>query len=290
MKKNVSCSEILVIDKSITLDGNGHTLTYRTTDYSKGRAINVSGAEGVIIKNIIIDSNGERGINIIQNSNNVSIVDCVITAKNYTVNVAASAGAAKVEIRGSTLNGLCTVNVSGERANVSISDSTVNCNDNNPTEGESYAALTLNKDATEGSIIATDTIVNVAAGSDSYKGRNSPQGGTVEINGSIEDVIIIVAVITYEDSPYYYSLATLQGAIEFAKDGDTITLLRDVVVTETLVIDKPITLNFNGMDIIGPLSITAGTFTVDPSDWVPDGYIENDNGNGTWTVTPEATG
>ena len=91
--RDVTLSEILVINKSITLDGNGKTLTS-----SAGRAINVTGANGVTIKNLTIKASGERAINIIQNSTNVTIDNVTAVAGNYTVNVATSAPNAIVKI------------------------------------------------------------------------------------------------------------------------------------------------------------------------------------------------
>ena len=176
----------------------------------------------------------------------VTIDNVTATAANYTVNVAASAGAAKVTINNSTLNGLCTVNVAAAGAKVTVDNSTVNCNDNNTTAGESYAALCLNKAAVGGSIIATNTTVNVTAGSDSEKGRNGAENGTVTINGSTEGVTVTVAVITYPGSDYYYGFTSLADAIEFAKAGDTITLIRDVTTSETINITKDVTIDGNG--------------------------------------------
>ena len=240
MVYNVNLSEILVINKAITLDGNGKKLTS-----TAGRAINVSGADGVTIKNLTIDAKGERAINVIQNATNVTIDGVTATAANYTVNVAGSAANAVVAIKNSTLNGLCTVNVSAAGAKVTVDESTVNCNDNNTTAGEAYAALCLNKEAVGGSIVATNTTVNVAEGSDSQKGRNGAENGSVTINGSTDDVAVMVAVITYEGSDYYHSFASLAKAVEFAKAGDVITLIRDVTGAG-VVINKSITIDFNG--------------------------------------------
>ena len=246
---NITLSEIFVIAKSITLDGNGKTLTS-----SAGRAINVSGADGVTIKNLTINASGERAINVIQNATNVTIDNVTATAANYTVNVAASAPAAVVAIKNSTLNGLCTVNVAAAEANVTVDNSTVNCNDNNTTVGEAYAALSLNKDAVGGSIVATNSTINVTDGSDSMKGRNSAENGTVSINGSTDGVTVMVAVITYEGSPNYYSFATLAAAVEYAKTDDVVTLIRDITASDIITINKSITLDGNGKK----LTSTAG--------------------------------
>jgi hypothetical protein len=203
---------------------------------------------------LTINASGERAINVIQNATNVTIDSVTATAANYTVNIAGSAPNAVVAINNSTLNGLCTVNVSSEGAKVTVDNSTVNCNDNNTTTGEAYAALCLNKDAVGGSIVATNTIVNVAEGSDSMKGRNGAENGTVTINGSTEDVAVIVAAITYDASPYYHSFASLAEAVEFAKAGDVITLIRDITASDIITIDKAITLDGNGKT----LTSTAG--------------------------------
>ena len=254
---DITVSEIITINGSVVIDGNGHTITS-----TAARAINVSGANGVTIKNLTINASGERAINIIQNATNVTIENVTATAANYTVNVATSAPNAVVAIKNSTLNGLCTVNVAAPGASVTIADSTINCNDNNTTAGEGYAALSLNSEAIGGSIIATNTTVYVAEDSDSVKGRNSAKNGTVTINGSTEDVVVMVAVITYEGSPYYYSFASLAQAIKFAKAGDTITLINNINLTEADVktkvsdkypvmfsFDKDLTFDFNGCTI-----------------------------------------
>ena len=262
--KDITMSEILVINAPITLDGNGKTLTS-----TAARAINVSGANGVVIKDLIINASGERAVNVIQNATNVVLDNVTATAANYAVNVATSAPNAVLTIKNSTINGLNAVNVASAGTNVTITDSTINCNDANTTAGESYAALCLNKAAVGGSIIATNTTVNVTAGSDSEKGRNGAEDGTVIINGSTEGVTVTVAVITYPGSDYYYGFKTLAEAIEFAKAGDTITLIRDIVLTETVEIPagKTVTLDLNGKTVTAPAGAICaikneGTLTV----------------------------
>ncbi|MBE6206598.1 MAG: hypothetical protein E7133_05970 [Rikenellaceae bacterium] len=252
---DVEVSEIMVLNGSFVFDGNGKTLTS-----TAGRAINVSGANGVTIKNLTIECSGERAINIIQNATNVKIENVTATAANYTVNVASSAPNAVVDIKNSTLNGLCTVNVASAGAEVTVDGCTVNCNDNNTTVGEAYAAISLNKDAENATITVTNTTINVAEGSDSVPARNSAANGTITIDGSTENVCVMVAAITYEGSAYYYSFETLEEAVEFAKEGDVITLLRDIVVEGTLTLDlEGKTLVTNGMlTNAGELTIKGG--------------------------------
>ena len=103
----------------------------------------------------------------------------------------------------------------------------------------------MNKEAVGGSIVATNSTVNVADGSDSMKGRNGAENGTVTINGSTDGVAVMVAAITYPNSDYYHAFATLKAAVEYAQAGQTVTLLRDVTGAG-VVIDKDITIDFGG--------------------------------------------
>ncbi len=240
LNADITSSEIIVIGKPTVLVGGGHTITSKAT-----RAINISGANGVTIKNLTVVASGERAFNVIQNATNVVIENVTATAANYTFNIASSAPNAVVAINNSTLTGLCTVNVSAAGAKVTIDKSIINCNDNNTTAGEAYAALSLNKDAIGGSIVATNTTINVAEGSDSVKGRNGAENGTVTIDGTTDGVVVIVAVITYEGSNYYYGFTSLENAIEFAKNGDTIKLMSDVTV-EKLEHSCQIKIDLNG--------------------------------------------
>ena len=252
LEEDVVLSETLIIGgttraeteavvRNLTIDGNGKTLKS-----TAARAINVLGVDGVTIKNLTINCSGERAINIIQNATNVTIENVTATAANYTVNVAASAPNAVVDIKGSTLNGLCTVNVASAGAKVTVDDCTVNCNDNNTTAGEAYAALNLNKDAVKGVITVTNSEINVPEDSDSEIARNGAEDGIITINGSTEGVHVKVAAITFEDSDYYYSFETLEAAVEFAKEGDTVTLIRNIEQEDgVLITDKNITIDLN---------------------------------------------
>jgi len=235
--RDITASDIITIDKAITLDGNGKKLTS-----TAGRAINVDCEGNVAIKNLTINASGERAINVIQKPANVTIENVTATAANYTVNLASSAGAAKVAIKNSNLTGLNVVNVAAAGAEVTIDGGTITCNDQ--TDAESYAALALNKDGKNATIAATGVTFDIKG--DSKKASNGAVGGVITIDGKSDEVDVIVAAITYEGSDYYNSFATLEDAIEFAKAGETITLLSNVTVANKIVINKSITLDGNG--------------------------------------------
>ena len=250
--EDVTTSEIIVIDKAITLNGNTKTLTS-----TAGRAINVTGADGVTIKNLYIEAKGERGINIIQNATNVTINSVTAKANNYVVNVASSAPNAKVIIYSSYLTGLNVVNIAAAGAQVTVNYCTLNCNDN--TDSENYAALMLNKDATGASIVATNTEFDIKG--DSQKAKCSAEGGNITIDGDDSEVKKDVAVIEYQNS-YHYSFSSLEDAFSYAKAGETVKLINDVTVDKAISVDKLVTLDFNGFKITPADNFSASVFEV----------------------------
>ena len=240
--RDVTLSDILVIDKAITLDGNGKALT-STVSGSSGRAINISGADGVTVKDLTINASGERAINIIDNATNVSIDNVTATAANYTVNVAGSAENAVVSIKKSILTGLNVVNVGGSGVIVTVTDSEINCVDK--TDVEYYGALSINANAAESTIIASNCTFNIHG--------NSKQAVNGSVSSSIiidEEIIVnpvIVATIKYGD--YAYLFESLEDAVNKAKAGETIYLLRDVTIDEMIKIDNAIILDLNGKTV-----------------------------------------
>ena len=234
--RDVTFSEILEINKSITLDGNGKTLTS-----SADRAINVTGAnaDGVTIKNLTIKASGERAINIIQKATNVTIDNVTATAYNYTVNVAPSAPNAIVTINNSTLTGLNVVNVASQNAQITVNGGTLVCNDQSAKEN--YAALALNNDAKGAVITATGVTFDIKG--DSAEASDSTEDGKITINDieQRKNAALIGG----------YSFKTLAEAIEYAKAGNVIKLIDNIVLDAGIVIgaDKNITIDLNGKTI-----------------------------------------
>ena len=241
---DVNASDIIEINKAITLDGNGKKLTS-----TAGRAINVSGADGVTIKNLTIEAKGERAINIIKNATNVTITGVTATAANYAVNAASSAPEAVISISGSTLTGLNVVNIASAGAQVTVDDCTLNCNDQSDAEG--YAALCLGQEADGASISATDVTFNITCdeATPSHKAKCNVATGRITIGGSEDEVKKAVAVVEYLPGPYYYAFSSLQAAFDKAKEGETVKLVNDVVVDEAISVDKLVTLDFNEFNI-----------------------------------------
>jgi TusA-related sulfurtransferase len=232
---NVTASEIITIEKAITLDGNGKTLTS-----TAARAINVDCAGEVTIKNLTVTTTGERGINVINKACTLTLTAVNVTAYNYTVNVAATAAEAKVTITDSTLTGKNVVNVAASDAIITIDGTTLTCVDK--SANEYYATLFLNKDAKGATITATNMTFNLSG--DSKKATNQAENGTITIDGLTNEVSINVATLVRGE--YWYGFETIDAALATAEAGETITLIRDVTASEIITIEKAITLDGNG--------------------------------------------
>ena len=240
---NLTANEILVISRDVTLNGNGYTLT-STMSGTSGRAINVSGANDVTIKNLTVKAAGERAINVIQNTKKVTIDNVTATAANYTVNVAGSAAGAQVFIQNSDLTGLNAVNIGAANVNVSINNTTITCNDN--SDVESYDAISLNKDAANSKVMVTGG--NIVVKGDSVAAGVTGDNASVVFDGTNGNTTIQYNSFIIVYGNYAYTFTTLEDAIAKAIAGETIQMTRDVTINKTVTIakDKKIVLDMNG--------------------------------------------
>ena len=231
--QDLNMSEILVLDKAITLDGNGKTLTS-----TAGRAINIETEGDVAIKNLTIVAKGERAINIINKPANVTVENVTATAKNYAVMMATSATGANLTVNNSDLTGLATVNVASAGSYVEINNTNITNLDNNTAEN--YGAISVFKTATNAKVVVNGGKVVVS--DDSLAASIGAEGATVTFNGTegAEKVQTIVAYVGDAGFP------TLDEAIEYAKAGETVVVFSDVTIAKKLLINKSITIDGNG--------------------------------------------
>lgn len=250
---NVEASAIITIEKAITFDGNGKTLTS-----TAGRAINVDCAGAVTIKNLTVTTTGERGINVINKACILTLTAVNVTAYNYTVNVAKSAGAAQITITNSALTGKNVVNVAAPGSNITIDGTTLTCVDE--SANEYYATLFLNKDAKGATITATNMTFNLSE--DSKKATNQAENGTITIDGLTNEVSINVAALVRGE--YWYGSETVADLNKEAQSGETITLIRDMTSAETVQLKSGVTLDLNGYTskgtILGTIAVNGGTY------------------------------
>ena len=88
----------------------------------------------------------------------------------------------------------------------------------------------------------------------------------------------------------YYYCKTLAEAVAAAEEGDTVTLLADVSVEETIVVEKALTLDLNGFDIASGVAVlkivNAGEVTITDRTAAPGTIASSVNGN---TIDSEGT-
>ncbi len=123
---DVSVSATVEITKSITLDGDNHTLT---TTYNRGIWIANSNVAVTIENMNIVSSNNamERAIQVNTNCDNVTLNlnNITATATYYTVNVCANVDNLVLNIDNCDLTGWGAINLWGNNGTVNVSDSTL---------------------------------------------------------------------------------------------------------------------------------------------------------------------
>ena len=252
---DVTTASTITIDKAITLDGNGKTITYTGSDRAIEMA-NSLGAAEITIKNLTVNCSAsycQRGINY--NATGKLTLDNVTvkgTNVTYAVNVPGMADGALITITNCDLSGNIALNVWGKNCTIDVTNTKCTAVDNNSAEG--YASVKLNND---GSTSAEGSVINITGGKVDVTGTapddsEAISNGTVtgEINVSDTTVVngkvtTLVAVIRYANDTSY-SFETLKDAIEFAKDGETVVLVRNTTESSIIAIDKAITVDLNG--------------------------------------------
>lgn len=127
MHEDMTASDIITIDKNISLIGNDHTIYTSAT-----RGINIDTDGDVLIKNVTIEhsdapatvSQNYRTINIINQPANVTIDGVTINSgNNYCVYVPLSGTDVDVTVKNSTLNGYSTFTSWADGVNAEFIDS-----------------------------------------------------------------------------------------------------------------------------------------------------------------------
>ena len=247
-------SSIITINKAITLDGAGNTLTTNGPD----RAIEVACA-GVTIKNLIVKSSGERGINF--NIGGKLTLDSVnVTASHYAVNLPTGSVNADVTISNSTLTSFVPVNMHGQNSKVTVSGSTLNSDDKTPNDNDTASAIHVNGNATGASVTVTGSTLNITS-------ANQPaiwvatKGVTVDASGHS----VGRAQIRHGSGG---TNATLEAAIVDYTPDETLYLLCDIDLGGKIIeVAKNIIIDMDGCKITnGALKLAEGV-TVTVVNW-----------------------
>ena len=239
-----------IANKDFVLDGNGKTLTFKSS-----RAIDIvadaAAVKHVTIKNLTIkhtDSYFERGINF-NNTNGTLVVENVKFEgekyPSYAINLPGSSDGAKVTIKNSHIVGNIALNVWGENMKIDVIDTYLSNHDT--TEVENYETVKLNND---GATSAEGTVINIKGGKvvaydqngdPCYATGNATAYGQINISETTEvvgGVFRQVAIVAYDNSDCFYGVGTLAGAIAkcIKTNGASVRLTSDIVLEEPLTI------------------------------------------------------
>lgn len=289
MTQDVTLDNILTIDKNITLDGNGFTLTSTAT-----RAINVDCSGEVIIKNLTIkttssgysNSNTERAINVIQQRVTLTLDNVKATGFKYTINVAKSSVGSNITISGGEYSGYAAMNITGNDTEVEATGVIFNgINDATLNESNNYAVISIG-DAQD-SDVTDNVILNITGGTlsassingnrqaaiqlsdatnvdisvdaelslcDNFVLFNELSAGTVSFRNDYEDELIAQGYITTaaENNMFDVSFVPVSNAGDLStavNNGGNVVLLDDITLSGHISINAPTYLNLNNKTV-----------------------------------------
>ena len=263
---DITLSEKFVIAKSITLDGNGKTLTY-TGNGTSARAIDVPAADGVklevTIKNLTVDCTSsycQRGINYNEDGK-LTLEGVTVKGTNvtYALNLPGSSDGAEVKIENSSFTGNIALNVWGENTTINAKNSNFTSVDK--AEHENYSAIAFNNDGTThcgGTVVRIDGGSIIAKDENDEPSRAVRNSANVDFKHSVNNettivgtIDIPVAVVTYNGYSEFYSFTSLQSAInKAANDANaTVKLISNIELSELVKVEGKVVIDLNGKTV-----------------------------------------
>ena len=248
---NEKLSEVLLIGKSLTINGNGKTLTSSAT-----RVIRLTAPEiEVTINNlnmvstaVRVGTNDVRGIsidiidNVTLTLNNCSVdfTDASANDWAYAVNVTGG-NEHNVTVNGGTYEGANVINVRGASNTIVVNDATLNCT--YPNNDMYYGACIWVLEENGSSVEATGNTLNGG----NAVAFNLGTGTDLTESNNTDNTTKVIAKIGNE---LYVSL---QEAIDAATEDAPIVVLHNIELTQGVVVaaDKTFTLDLNGKTITG---------------------------------------
>ena len=246
---DITASEVIQLDKSITIDGNGYKVTS-----SASRVFRVTASDTEVTLNEVnmvstavrVGTNDIRGISIDGELNNVKLTlnDCSVdftdasaTDWTYAVNISGNGTGHTLTVVGGDYEGANVINVNGANNTVKVENATLTSL--YPNNDLYYGACIWVLEKQDSSVTATGNTFN---GSNAVA-FNLGTGTTLTESENIDNTTMKVAKI---GEKYY---ATLEEAFAAANDGDTVKLLQDIALDAMITNTKKITLDLNGKTV-----------------------------------------
>lgn len=250
---NERLSEVLLIDKSLTINGNGKTLTSSATRVIRLTAsdINVTINELKMVSEAVrVGTNDIRGISVDPSLSNVTLElnECSVDFEDssaidwsYAVNVSGNGTDHNVTVNGGSYEGANVVNANGARNTVTVKNATLT---SLYPDNEVYYGACIWVLQNQGS--------SVEATYNTFNGENAVAfnlgtGTDLTESNNTDNTTKVIAKIGNE---LYVSL---QEAIDAATEDATIVVLHNIELTQgvTVPAGKEITLGLNGYTITG---------------------------------------
>ena len=255
--KDANESETLDVTKSITIEGNDYKI-----NSTASRILWVSASDITVTLNNIefVSQTAERGVQVNPNLTGVTlnINHCVVPGTYYAVNICSNTSLT-LNIDGCTISGWGALNLWGNNYEVNVSNSTLK-----GTNDKSYNADGWNGFGTI--VLEGDT-------------TNQTEEHVEVCHVVLENCTIMATTVENADGN-----ANIQKVILFnSKSKDNVVEIKgnSTIISNEQGDLTPFCID-NGTG--NKLSITGGTFSSDPSEYVAEGYITAENSNGTYTV------
>ena len=255
--KDITATEVIWIEKSLTINGNGKKVESTANRVFRVNADNievtlnnvnmVNTAERVgtnDIRGISIDL-GLAGVKLTLNDCSVDFTDFSANDWTYAVNVSGNGTGHTVTVNGGTYEGANVINVHGANNTVTVKDAVITST--YPNNDQYYGACIWVLQNQDSKVTATGNTFN----GNNAIAFNLGTGTTLTESNNIDNTTICVAKI---GSEYYTSL---KDAFEVAQDGDEIKVLQNIALSESITNAKKVTLDLNGKTITGTDNATG---------------------------------
>lgn len=248
---SVEANEVILINKSVTINGNGHNITSNASRVIRITASNINvtlNNVNVVSEAVMVYPNDIRGISIdgevtgttlTLNDCSVDFTDESACDWSYAVNQSGESSTGNtVIINGGSYEGANVINLRGTGHTVNIDGATLT---STYAPNDLYYGNCVNTDEGSCNITVKNTTFEGEHAVSISGGQNST---VVEENNTDNTKHYIVKI----GENYYYSLA---DALTAANEGDTIVLLADVTLDAVISIEQSITLDLNGKTVNG---------------------------------------
>lgn len=288
IQNDITIDNTITVNRPVTITANkGVTVTASST----GDSFNLS--NGAILSGLTINLAAKTMEQIVMMDSNSTVENCTFTGQfNLTDNdisraLVVKAGAENIAITGNTFSHL------RQPGYINSSSGTITNNTVDTTRGwvitgdatVSLSGNTFENNAVDICIIKNNNGTNNYAGKTTSLSKNN-NGAYVQNQLNLTEAKQGAFVVGASDS------YTFEKALADAADGDTIQVTKAETLGAAVTIDKAVTVTGFDHLTIGDgasLSISAGTYDADPTQYVAKGYEVRTLDNGHYQVVSENT-